>query len=166
MNRRKPAYTTEAIKRIQKTARYSGAVGNKLTAVSQWAIKLGYPGLKILDFGCGLKHKQTNKLRKYDLDVTPHDFEINSSLPGSEFDIIMLSNVLNVQEKQEQVLEVLLSCKNLLAPGGYVLANYPQSPRRIKSMTKDVLEDILGGVFSHCWRLPDRNIVYKLMQLY
>lgn len=166
MQRRKPAYTTEAIKRLQSTARHGGAVGNKLTVVSRWAIKLGYPGLKILDFGCGPKQKQTKKLLKYGLDVVPHDFDINPSLIGSEFDIIMLSNVLNVQENQDQVLEVLLNCSNSLAPGGFVLANYPQSPRRIKSMTKEVLESVFGGAFSHFWRLPDKNLVYKLMQLY
>jgi len=166
MKRRKPAYTPEVIKRLQKTARAGGAVGNRLTAVSRWAIKLGYSGLKILDFGCGPRQRQTKKLLKYGLDVIPHDFDINPSLIGSEFDIIMLSNVLNVQENQDQVLEVLVNCANLLAPGGFVLANYPQSPRRIKSMTKDVLESVFQGVFSHYWRLPDKNLVYKLMQLY
>ena len=113
-----------------------------MTAVSKALYRMfiedsGLAKKRILDFGAGLAAVQTVLLRKVGLDVTAYDLPENRVEGGlhdpyalsRRYDIVMCSNLLNVQPDLKHVLEVAWMAAAVLAPDGFCLMNYPSSPR-------------------------------------
>jgi hypothetical protein len=63
--------------------------------------------LKFLDFGAGTEFNQTLQLRKLGFDVTPYDLGGDESVLGKAYDIVFVSNVLNVQPTEEVLVQTL-----------------------------------------------------------
>jgi hypothetical protein len=155
-------YTEEQLAELQKTARRGGAVGVKPTAVTRWTEKLAYKGLRILDYGSGQKQIQTRHLRSLKLDVTPYDFNLNPDALNEEWDIIMVSNVINIQPDMKTLRGVFKEVGELLrAYSSFALFNYPKSPRKIATLDDKKLLAELKKSFYEVLKLPDRTVVYK-----
>jgi len=97
-------------------------------------------------------------LRDAGLDVTAHDFPANVRQgvhdPNAldwQYDIVMASNVLNVQSSNPMLQETVDQLIALRQPGGVIVANFPESPRKLPGATAGRIEDYfrLRGLQPH-----------------
>lgn len=95
--------------RASKSCRHSGAVGSGPTKVTQFVVENFTPKIgKILDLGSGKVPRQTELLRQEGFDVGAYDLPENNEIGvhitprdlyiDTRWDVILLSNVLNVQK--------------------------------------------------------------------
>lgn len=113
--------------------------------------------LSVLDYGAGKHASGTQMLRTYFIDVTAYDignncttcFHNENALDGI-YDIVMASNVINVQPSLHHVSDVFHEIKNCLTPNGIVYCNLPRSPRkceineqRLQSMMENYFNDVV-----------------------
>lgn len=134
-------YTFDQIQKMNRTARYKGAVGGN-AIVPRWVSGRYIPGVLddelILDYGAGKKaiHCQWFKdefnknVDAWDIgeNYMASDFHIDS-LPRNHYDIVYASNVFNIQPSLEGIEHVFKECVRALKPGGKFMFNYPSNPR-------------------------------------
>jgi hypothetical protein len=150
--------TREQIEIANRTARSGGAVGSK-ALVPRLVRDYAKPSDTILDFGSGPKAMHTMDLRKDGFYVVPYDFGRNIT-PGIHdpealnfaYDFVFASNVLNVQSSQKMFDWTLGQIVSVMAPGGKLLANYPESPRK-GPMNQNDVEMGLKAYFSNVERV-------------
>ena len=139
------------------TARSAGAVGGR-ALVPRRVLTIAKPGQSIIDFGSGPKAMHTMMLRDAGLDVTAHDFPANVRQgvhdPNAldwQYDIVMASNVLNVQSSNPMLQETVDQLIALRQPSGVIVANFPESPRKLPGATAGRIEDYfrLRGLQPH-----------------
>jgi SAM-dependent methyltransferase len=94
------------------------------------------PGLSILDFGAGRYAHHAKKLWRRGYDVTAYEFGDNIDLGihttdalDFVYDLVIASNVLNVQSDERMLTKTLREISGALEPGGVLICNYPSSPR-------------------------------------
>lgn len=94
----------------------------------------------ILDFGAGREYAHSRMLWDAGFKNT---YPVDRSIPAThtanlhrgvqwallQYDWILLSNVLNVQENRDEIPRLLRFLSGLLKPGGFLLLNLPESPR-------------------------------------
>lgn len=110
--------------------------------------------LSILDFGAGLMAIQTKILIDEGYkSVTAYEFEENSDplvhdklALSRKYDVVMASNVLNVQPSADTLIWTLLQIDGVTKKNGIVLANYPISPRKA-GMSVSEMGVLIGDVF-------------------
>lgn len=137
--------TPEQIAIANATARAAGAVGNK-AITPRYVAETSVPGDLVLDFGSGPKAMHSQMLRGLGLDVVSHEFGSNV-VPGVHdpralerlYRTVMASNVLNVQSSPEMLEETLGQLLSRMEPGGRVVANFPESPRKVSLSPEDVV---------------------------
>ena len=127
---------------VHKDPRTDTARPWKFTEVSR-RIEESYSEGSILDFGCGKYCMQVKSFREQGRDIDGYDLWWDgqdppleglyspSRPPPRKYDLLSVSNVLNVQETVEDLLETLRSVKSFLATGGTALFNYPVNPRKM-----------------------------------
>lgn len=133
-------FDQDATARAMKTARAAGAVGSRPVVLASILDRTAFVGIfpgtytRILDFGCG-KGQMVCRMRDEFEGCTVEGYDF--ALPGSEqhldtlWDVVTVSNVLNVQDSMDMLD---LTCKQLRAlalRGAVIVANYPQSPRKM-----------------------------------
>lgn len=107
-------------------------------------------GVKVLDFGSGPDALWTQELRKMKYDITAHEIGANIrdihdiNALSRKYDVVIASNVLNVQPTEHKVNEILSLWRDLSLA---VFFNYPISPRKSELLTVEVKE-IAKGLFS------------------
>lgn len=119
-----------------KTARTSGAIGPN-AIVPRFILEHFKPPLCVLDFGAGPEAKHSALLRGHGFSVNAWELTGNFNPSVHEpfalactYDIVMLSNILNVQKNIKDIREILRTCWLLLRTGGSLVFNYPKSPRK------------------------------------
>lgn len=130
----------------------------KTTKVSQY-VQENLKSGSILDFGCGKFCAQLLPLRDAGRDADGYDiwFEDHEPpeggiysrqrLPFRRYDIVMLSNLINIQRTPEELRETLLEAQAFVNPGGCLVMNYPKDPRRLdwtSDTMRDFVEKVLG----------------------
>ena len=149
---------TNPIKRANRSARSSGAVGRfplcyrALRDLTQGQFILddsSLPKGEVLDFGAGPDAIHTKMLREDGYEVTAYDFgdnvtsEIDAQALTRSYEIVIASNVLNVQE--EELIEVTLNqLFDSVKPGGCLLWNYPSSPRYMGLSTRQMIQRVMS----------------------
>lgn len=135
-----------------RSGRRRGAVGSKPTKVTKVVRELSddmsreyHCNPVILDFGAGKYAQQTYRLREQGYRVDPYDLEENSAdyhQPdrGNKYDIVMASNVLNVQETLIDLLKTILEIKSWVKDSdtSLIVVNYPESPRYLPLSMADM----------------------------
>lgn len=154
--------TTEHEKQAaMKTARAKGTVGKNAIVpkvVREMAFK---DETEILDYGCGAAQLHVKALRDEGYKVYGWDF----SLPGlaanlvHTYDIIYMSNVLNVQSSIQMLSDTLNQVRNLVHKNWNckLVVNYPNEPRKMGLNTK-AMEMILNQYFNYVVRLPKEQV--------
>jgi len=132
-------FTPDEIAAVTKTARVW-----KITATAKAARRLAPDfmpeGGTVLDFGAG---KQTTPDKYYGkglvddgYDVTLYDFSENTGpmhnpeALGDQYDMVMASNVLNVQSSEDMLDMTLDQLSRSVNKDGRVIANFPGTPRK------------------------------------
>ena len=86
----------------------------------------------ILDFGCGKDMITPNKWRCEEIFCDGIDLSIPNTKPRLDsYDVIMVSNVLNVQETNEQLEETINEILSFCNDGTQIFWNYPTQPRKL-----------------------------------
>jgi len=155
-----PEYDYETSGNMAKTFRESGSVGAGKAKLPPYVAHIATPQDLILDYGAGDTIPHTRWLRSLGLNVVATDqmFDPDVHDPyafNHKYDIIMCSNVLNVQTTPRNIVNVIYQLRSVIKPDGVLVVNYPESPRRIKSITDSDIETVLRSVqqkahdFSH-----------------
>jgi len=143
------SYTEDEIKIANKTNRLVnnnlGAIGGK-AVVPIFVNKIASKDDLILDFGSGrfplhsiwLKEKGFNVI-SYDFGNNFNEKYHNKNFDKYKYDIIFVSNVLNVQSSLSMLNETLKTIKKLLKPNGSFIANYPTKPRKMKLNLREMI---------------------------
>jgi Methyltransferase domain len=155
---------TTAVERgkMMGTARGSGSVGGQPTLVTRAAIERVTPTETVLDFGAGPQARQTQLLRERgftavtatDLpeSVTASKGVLEPVKPGTTFDTVLASNVLNVQPHRAALQSTVEQIASHVRPGGRAILNYPKDPRR-PGLNGREMEDFLKEHFSTVTRI-------------
>lgn len=132
---------------VNKTSRSRGAVGGN-SLVLRTVLSLPFLNATILDYGAGKDAIQTKRLREEGYrNVTAYEIgeNFNPELhdpKATEFvyDIVMASNVLNVQPDVERLRDVIEDLANCTRFVGLCVVNYPSGPRKAGLSLEEVLE--------------------------
>jgi SAM-dependent methyltransferase len=157
-----------SVEKAIKSARSKGPIG-KNAILPRIIPQLANKNEKILDFGCGKDMIHVKKLREQGYDVEGYDFSLPESyetICGKRYDVIYLSNVLNVQSNEEMLEDLYEIVWKCLKPNGCVVVNYPYSPRYL-GWTARKMEAWLKERWLSVERvgkdLANNNIVWILM---
>ncbi|MDF1565281.1 MAG: methyltransferase domain-containing protein [Deltaproteobacteria bacterium] len=144
---------TDAIKR---TSRGRGAVGIAPLPF-RVLVRTLPPPAKVLDFGCGRYAAQVAQLREMGYDAVGCDLWHPGSerhiIPGA-YDAVLLSNVLNVQPNPPTLKLVIDQAASCVRPGGLLLCNYPEDPRKTTTSkgwvaSSWLVKSLLAEAFGH-----------------
>ena len=94
----------------------------------------------VLDFGSGAARYWQNKLAKQGYVIESHDLSIPNNTSLNSFDVILASNVLNVQETRDQLRETLKQIMSFSKSGTRIVWNYAETPRKMPTLTNDDME--------------------------
>lgn len=150
----------EAEKVAISTSRSKGAVGRNPLVYRKFRELLeAYPALKdleILDFGAGkdakhayaLKEEGCSKIRAFDFQENCNTNLHFSQLGLQEFDVILLSNVLNVQRGSVMLENTLDQVADACRLNALLVCNYPATPRYYAAMTNKIMLNMLRFNFN------------------
>lgn len=176
----------EYIKHVNKTSRSSGAVGKNPVCYKELdnILALAYEGeppLRILDYGCG-KNGSTrgiifvDRYPKRIQHYIPYDIGANTQHTSSKsvqclvnhlgqpFDIVILSNVLNVQPDWQHLEMVLHDAWRHVKPRGRLLVNYPRTPR-YNGVTDNRFKEYLEQLPNTPKVIPRGNNLFEVTKL-
>jgi len=94
----------------------------------------------VLDFGSGAARYWQNNLAKQGYVIESHDLSIPNNTSLNSFDVILASNVLNVQETRDQLRETLKQIMSFSKSGTRIVWNYAETPRKMPTLTNDDME--------------------------
>lgn len=136
---------------VNRTCRDSGAIGANPVAL-RYVLDKVETDKSVLDYGAGKNIRQAITLREagfktvYAWDIganfDPEKHQINAL--RFRYDVVMASNVINVQTDFVWLNWVLSTLANLVNDAGMLVVNYPGSPRRLPSLsTMDMHRELL-----------------------
>lgn len=115
------------------------------------------PKLRVLDLGAG--YGQSIDVLGDLCDLTLFDLEPKGHLDdsrwttclsmdsiGDRFDVVLLSNVLNVQEHKQDLDNLMGAAHWLTRKHGMIICNYPNTPRKMGWSAKDMQHYLLEWV--------------------
>jgi hypothetical protein len=140
-------------KTVNATARSAGAVGAR-ALVPRKVRELAAYDVTILDYGSGPKAMHTLGLRDDGYsNVTAHELGGNLTSvhdPDAltrEYDVVMASNVLNVQPTLLDLARVVGELRCATKSGGLLVCNFPASPRKCEGTDADHVRRLLMACF-------------------
>jgi hypothetical protein len=160
-------YDEKHLASMNRSGQRRGAVGSKPTQATRWLINEAREGMispdaKVTDFGAGKWAQQTHLLRAEGFsDVTPYDVGANThntesgDIHGS--DVVLLSNVLNVQDTVRNMQELLYFIRDILADQGILICNLPRTPRYGNITERDVIEGFKKAGFEIIGQWKERS---------
>ena len=94
----------------------------------------------VLDFGCGKDNYWSNRLSAQEYSIDGYDLSISEYMIEKKYSVILVSNVLNVQETEDQLEDTLDSIMRFAQSGTIIVWNYPSGPRKM-SLDMDALHE-------------------------
>jgi hypothetical protein len=94
----------------------------------------------VLDFGAGKHNYWADKLGREGYSCDGYDLSLTDRTMRDAYDVIMVSNVLNVQETRIQLRETLKQIMCFSKPGTIVVWNYAETPRKMPTLTNHDME--------------------------
>ena len=133
-----------------------------------------YAKATILDFGCG---KDAYWVKKFRIETAVHcdgfDLDCDSKVaPRLEhYSIVFASNVLNVQETEEQLEETLKQIVSFCSDRGNFEWNYPDNPRKLNIANKGMVERIKDVIWQmgydcHTYQTEGKNCFCTIVKKY
>ena len=149
-------FTQEEIRIANATYRSKGSSvfdkdGNVRSVVARFVASNIGKDKKILDFGCGYEFVQGKYLINLGFDVSGWDIGNNKPEGCADkleqiYDVVYASNVLNVISSDSMLTETIEQIRGCLKDDGMFIANFPQSPRKMK-ISSDELSSIIKEKF-------------------
>ena len=94
----------------------------------------------VLDFGGGKDNHWSVKLSSEGYSCDGYDLSLPDHTMRDAYEVIMVSNVLNVQETRQQLRETLKQIIGFSKSGTQIVWNYATSPRKMPTLTNQDME--------------------------
>lgn len=105
----------------------------------------------VLDFGCGKDNYWSNRLSAQEYSIDGYDLSIDEYMIEKKYSVILVSNVLNVQETEDQLEDTLDSIMRFAQSGTIIVWNYPSGPRKM-SLDMDALHEyVKAAAHDNCY---------------
>ena len=105
----------------------------------------------VLDFGCGKDNYWSNRLSAQEYSIDGYDLSIDEYMIEKKYSVILVSNVLNVQETEDQLEDTLDSIMRFAQSGTIIVWNYPSGPRKM-SLEMDALHEyVKAAAHDNCY---------------
>ncbi len=116
-------YSTEEREAVIKTTRAAGAVGRFPLVYRMFRERFKRTDIKVLDYGSGVDVPHARELEREGWTVEAMDLGLpewinDVARERGPFDVVLCSNVLNVQPNLALVISVLYDLRSLIAEGG------------------------------------------------
>lgn len=154
----------EDIDQVNRTAPVKrGVVGGRAVVV-KYVARTARRGQSVLNFGCGgtdgrgrIPHAV--RLEKAGLVVTNYDVGTHAAHADADalerqYDVVMASNVLNVQPNWASLARTLAGIASATKPDGKAVMNYPRKPRRWIQASEDQIKTTVGFYFRNVQVAP------------
>jgi len=132
------------------SANVTGRSINRQAVVPRYVVATHRTGQTVLDFGAGRHAYHTRSMREHGIDVTAYDFGANVvperhdvEALSREYDTVMASNVINVQTSMAMLDATLDQMAAAVKPGGRLVLNFPNTPRKLPGLTVALLQERL-----------------------
>lgn len=105
-----------------------------------------HPKAKVLDYGAGKDPLLTKMLKSKGFNTTAHDFGVNQTSNhdkqalNSKYDLVIATNVLNVQQDKTMLNKALEQIKDVLVHNGTLIATFPKLPNETGITQKEFKE--------------------------
>lgn len=148
-------FTEEQIYLVNKTSRNTIAIGPN-AIVPAYVLSILQPKDNVLDFGAGRDAIHTKRIREAGFYCVAYDFGQNdteyhqSDALTASYDIVMVSNVINVQLNETMLRATLRQI--WVSTLGAAYMNYPLTPRKA-NITTDAMYKILKEDWDHVVRI-------------
>jgi len=132
---RQHPHDQQAVGVANATSRSSGMIGPN-AVVPRIVEKLVDKSSTILDFSAGKTAAHAERRKGSGYDVTAYDYGGNQGelhdpdALSKTYDVVFASNVLNVQDSDEELKRTVQEIAESVAAGGVVIANLPSEPRK------------------------------------
>jgi len=122
----------------------------------------------VLDYGAGKEIYGTKYLRESGKfkDIIAYDIgknvsrDHNTNALFDKYDVVMMSNVVNVQPSIEEIFHVLVESRNVLVDGGIFFCNYPKQPRKC-NVSGELLRYLLKSLYCKVdWNKFNDGIIF------
>ena len=141
------------LKRVNNSYRFRGE-GARINIVPRWVVDNVDHNSSLLDFGAGPHNQHANILEKegfknitcYDIGKNYNEELHDAHALSREYDVVYLSNVINVQPTLENVDYVLAQASECVKEDGQMILNFP-NPHYCKDLTESVLYNKLNILF-------------------
>lgn len=105
----------------------------------------------VLDFGCGKDNYWSNRLSAQEYSIDGYDLSIDEYMIEKKYSVILVSNVLNIQETEDQLEDTLDSIMRFAQSGTIIVWNYPSGPRKM-SLEMDALHEyVKAAAHDNCY---------------
>ena len=105
----------------------------------------------VLDFGCGKDNYWSNRLSAQEYSIDGYDLSIDEYMIEKKYSVILVSNVLNIQETEDQLEDTLDSIMRFAQSGTIIVWNYPSGPRKM-SLDMDALHEyVKAAAHDNCY---------------
>jgi len=94
----------------------------------------------VLDFGAGKHNFWADKLGREGYSCDGYDLSLPDRTMRDAYEVIMVSNVMNVQETRQQLRETLKQIIRFSKSGTRIVWNYTESPRKMPTLTNHDME--------------------------
>jgi len=94
----------------------------------------------VLDFGAGEHNYWSIKLCREGYSCDGYDLSLPDYTMRDAYEVIMVSNVLNVQETRNQLRETIKQIMSFSKSGTRIVWNYAETPRKMPTLTNDDME--------------------------
>jgi hypothetical protein len=148
---------------LMRATGWKGGATASNPVVTRYAECAAYPpDVTVLDFGAGMGARQTARLRARYPGISAYDFPRtaletmvkNPDLLGTvdplaldrEYEVVLASNVLNVQPSRRSLEATLDELVGALAVGGELVANIPRAPIKLGVTQSELAEIVKGGL--------------------
>jgi hypothetical protein len=101
----------------------------------------------ILDFGSGKDRYWEMKLAKECYGIDSFDLSIKDRTMRNNYEVILLSNVLNVQETEDQLDSTIHRVLDFAKSGTQIIWNYPKAPRKMSLSSDEMLDKLVDKSF-------------------
>ena len=149
---------TDYLKRVNSSYRFRGEKA-KMNIVPRWVADKVDHNLSILDYGAGPHNQHANILKEegftnitcYDVGKNYNEELHDKDALSKNYDVVYLSNVINVQPSIEYVAHVLDSAMECVKENGRMILNFP-NPHYCDELTEKKLYDMLSNRFQDMGR--------------
>lgn len=143
------AFSKKQVEKVNKTYDkygFNSSIPPKYIIRMALKFLLKHPNSLVLDYGAGKDPKIAKLLKNKGFSVVAHDIGDNQTHQhhkkalNNKYDLVIAHNVLNIQDDKSMLNKSLEQIKDVLKPGGLLIASFPDYPKELDVNRKEFME--------------------------